>query len=212
MICALFREIPEVLFHPRARRVHDQVRGKILERIRFVPEREVCRVVFQEEVERVEDSQFRNEINVYDEGLGGLGKDESRQIITVRILLPVEEMFPRLNLQGVAADCRPAMGRGPQSYNMGGQSYQTVVFVACPMVQCDANAHTRCSFPVGHAGQWGKINQNGTEIRIFGAEGLPKGGNSPLSTPKPGNVEYVDMADAEQVMCQQKPMAQRLAL
>ena len=50
---------------------------------------------FQKEVERIEDRQLGDQINVDQQLARPVGEDEPREVVAVRVLLPVDEVFPR---------------------------------------------------------------------------------------------------------------------
>ncbi len=63
-----------------------------------VAERIVLRARLEEEIERIEDRHLRDQIH-FDGELGGrFGKDEAREIVGLRILLPVDEVVLGLDL------------------------------------------------------------------------------------------------------------------
>ena len=66
-----------------------------------------------------------------------VGKDQPRQMIRERILLPVDEVRGRLDLERVRQDAGAAVGRGPQAHDLGRQGHAAVVLVACDMLERD---------------------------------------------------------------------------
>ena len=77
-----------------------------------------------------------------------LGKHDARQIVTERILLPVDEVFLGRHGQRVADDRRPAVRRGPQPDDVRRQRNGAIVAIACAMGQRDVNGHDSLS---GHS-------------------------------------------------------------
>ncbi len=126
-----------------------EVGGKVLRQRRLVDERERFRFRLDEEVERVERRHFGHEIDLDPQRLGLLGEHEAGKVVAERILLPVEEMLGRLDLERVAENLGPAMGRRAQANDLGCQADQPIVPVNGPMVQRDVHDHglsaPRCS-------------------------------------------------------------------
>ena len=70
-----------------------------------------------------------------------LRKDAARQKVAVRILLPILEMLCRRNLQRIAGDGRPGMGRRSQPNDLRRQGHQPVISIAGPMIESNADGH-----------------------------------------------------------------------
>ena len=64
--------------------------------------------------QRIDDAQIGDEIDLDPEMIDFLGKDEAGEPIAVRILLPVQEMGLRLDLQRIGQNRRPAVRRRSQ--------------------------------------------------------------------------------------------------
>ena len=71
-----------------------------------------------------------------------LRENDARQIIALRILLPVEEVALRFDLERIGRDRRAAMRRGPQPDHLRRQLHQAVVVVDGLVMQRDANRHS----------------------------------------------------------------------
>jgi hypothetical protein len=97
----------------------------------------------EEEVERVDHRQLGDEINVDHELARLLGKHDARKEIAVRILLPVEELRPRLGPQRVAEHRRTTMRRRPQTDDMRRQRDRPVVAVSRRVGKRDVNGHAK---------------------------------------------------------------------
>ena len=82
---------PSVL-HERPRRLDGQVRLEILAKHRLVREREPLRLGLEEEVERIAHGHVRDEIDLDEKPAHLLRKDDAREEIAVRILLPIQEV------------------------------------------------------------------------------------------------------------------------
>lgn len=79
-----------------------------------IGERIFLGVLFDEEVERIDDGHVGHQIDGHLELARLFGKHQARNPVAERVLLPVEEMRRRFDLQRVAVDRRAAVWRGPQ--------------------------------------------------------------------------------------------------
>ena len=52
---------------------------------------------FQEKIERIEHRHFRNQIHFHQEFSSRIGEHHAGEIVRLRILLPVQKMFLRLD-------------------------------------------------------------------------------------------------------------------
>src|SRR5262245_21490008 len=92
-----------------------------------VLERELLRRRLEEEVERIVHRHLRDEIHLHAKLLGLFRKDQPSKIVRLRILLPVQEVLFRLNLERVADDRRAAMGGGTKPDYLGSEGDETIV-------------------------------------------------------------------------------------
>ena len=76
-----------------------------------VGERELLGVRLEEEVERIDDRHLGHQIHLEREASGRLGNDEPRQEVSLRVLLPVDEVLLRLDSQRVTRHRRTAVRR-----------------------------------------------------------------------------------------------------
>ena len=90
---------------------------------------------FDEEVERVDDIQIGQQVDLDTEMIDRIGKDDPRQPVAVRVLLPVEEMVRRLDLQRIIGDLGATMRRGPQSYHLRTQTDRAAIAIGGQVVQ-----------------------------------------------------------------------------
>ena len=95
----------------------------------------------EEEVEWVDDRHIGHQVDRDVEQVGLLGKDQPGQVVSLRILLPVDEMLGRRDLQRIGQDGRPAMGCRTQTDDLRPQFDGSVVPVGRPMMQRDLDAH-----------------------------------------------------------------------
>ena len=96
---------------------------------RFVHEREFASAFLKEEIKRVEDRHLGDEIDLDFEGRCLFREDQARQIVALRVLLPIDEMLGRRDLQRIRQDRRPAMRRGTQSDDLGTEAYRSIVAI-----------------------------------------------------------------------------------
>lgn len=106
-----------------------------------VPEGEVLGLGFQEEVEGIEHRHLGDEIDLDAEFAGGFGKDEAGEVVRLRILLPVEEVFFGRDLQRVAEHRRAAVRGGAQPHHVRGKAHRPVELVACEVAESDVDGH-----------------------------------------------------------------------
>ena len=95
----------------------------------LVLERILFRVRLEEKIERVDDRHVDSEADLEREMPGLFGKNETRQEIAVRILLPVDEMILRFYTQRIAGHRRAAVRRGPQTHGLRGKGDHAIVVV-----------------------------------------------------------------------------------
>ena len=69
------------------------------------------------------------------------GKDQPRQVIAVRILLPVDEMLGGSDLKRIAGNRRPAMRRRAQAHHMRRKPYRPGIAIESLVIQRDSDAH-----------------------------------------------------------------------
>src|SRR5262249_15329221 len=119
----------EILVDENARLLDLEIRVQLDGESLVVAEGVLARSILDEEVEGVDADHLGDEIDLDDELPRGLGKDEPGQVVAVRILLPVEEMLARLDLQRIADDRRATMRRGPQPHDLRQQRHRAVVEV-----------------------------------------------------------------------------------
>src|SRR4030095_10288174 len=93
-------------------------RGEILPQRGVVREWELLRRRLEEEVERIEDGQLGNQVDLDTQLARLLGKHHTRQVIAVGILLPVDEMRRRPHAERVAEDRCPGVRRRTQPDNV----------------------------------------------------------------------------------------------
>ena len=96
---------------PRSKRRNLEERDQLLRERGCVAERIVLGVGLDEKVERIGHGHVRREVDDDVQRRGGFGEHKPRDPVPVRILLPIEEIFVRSDLQRIAENRRPAMRR-----------------------------------------------------------------------------------------------------
>ncbi len=109
-------------------------RGVVIERIFFS-------VGFEEEVERVIDRHFGDEVHLDEQLARFFGNDEAAEVVAERILLPVQEMFSGQDAKRITEDGGAAMRGGPQADDVGRVRDRAVILVMCPVVESYVYRH-----------------------------------------------------------------------
>ncbi len=110
---------------------------------RFVGERKGFRVGFQEKVEGIDDGHLRDQIQLDGKVAHAFREHHASQVIALRVLLPVEEVRLRLDLQRIRGYGSAAVGRGPEANHLRGEVDEAIVMINGSMMQSDAYRHER---------------------------------------------------------------------
>ena len=120
-----------------------QVGLEIVQQRLGIGERDRLGVLLDEEVERVDHLQVGDQPD-RDRQLAGAGrKDQPGQEVAERVLLPVDEVVGRFDLQRVRLDRRAGVRRRPQPDDVRVHLHQTVEGVAGAMLQRHFDSHRR---------------------------------------------------------------------
>jgi hypothetical protein len=122
-----------------AARRHLEERAELLREPGVVAEREALRGRLEEEVERVRDGELGDEVDADLEVAHGLREDRARQEVSVRVLLPVEEVIGRVEGQRVARDRRPAVRGRSEPHELRRERDHPVVPVSGEVREGDAD-------------------------------------------------------------------------
>ena len=114
----------------------------------IVGERPLLGVGLEEEVERIDHRHVGDQVDHDLEAVGLLGEDQARQVIALRILLPVDEVLLGLDLERVGQDRCAGMRRRTQAHDLRSQRHEPVVGVGRPMMQRDVYAHADPPIPL----------------------------------------------------------------
>ena len=133
----------------------DQRRGRRLDQVghQFTPlvgivfERKVLRIRREKEVEGIEHRHLRDQIHFDPEFSRFVRKHQAREVIRLRILLPVDEVIGRPHLQRIGEDARSAVRSRPQTYDLRTQTHHPVVAVVGYVIQgnVDGQSTTPCA-------------------------------------------------------------------
>src|SRR5215475_6258231 len=109
--------------------------------LRFVPERVLFGIGFEEEIERVDHRDVSRERDFEREAPRLFLEDQACQEIAERILLPVDEMVLRFYAERITRHRCAAVRCRPQPHDLRREGDRTVVVVNSLMIQCYSNAH-----------------------------------------------------------------------
>jgi hypothetical protein len=120
-------------------------------------------VRLDKEIERIDHRHLRGEVH-FDLEFGRLlRKDEPRQPVALRILLPVHEVICRRHLERIAQDRRARMRRRTQAHGLP-EIDRSVVFVVRNVMQCDEDRLGKLSGCKQNTVQVGSSTNNGQRV------------------------------------------------
>src|SRR5262245_13033497 len=96
------RNCSQVTLEERRQRLRTKVRREFWSLPRFVLERIILGVRFEKKIERVDDRHLRHEVDFDAKLTRRLEKYKARQIVRLRVLLPVDKMLGRFDPQRIA--------------------------------------------------------------------------------------------------------------
>ena len=132
--CEIFRE-------QRRDRLGLQIRREFVGEISRILKRKCFCVRLDEKVERIDHRHIGDVIYLDLEFERRFGKHEAREPIPLRILLPVDEVLLRQNLQRIAGYARTGVWRGPQPDDLRPEADRLVVPIMCDVMQGDGDGH-----------------------------------------------------------------------
>ena len=115
--------------------LHVEIGGKVGLQLVIIGERVIFRIRLHEKVERVDDVEIGEQVDLDREMIDRIGKDDARQPITVRVLLPIEEVVRRFDLQRVIGNLGPTVRRGAQADNLRAEPDRPAVGISGEVVQ-----------------------------------------------------------------------------
>ena len=120
-----------------------EVRRELRRQHRIVGEGERLRLGIEEEIEGVDRHEIGDEIDRQGELARRLRKHDPRQVVALRILLPVEEVVARLDDERVAQDPGAAMGGRTEPDDMRREAHGPVEGIGRAMMEGDADRQGR---------------------------------------------------------------------
>ncbi len=132
--------VHESLEHWRGRQLFQEGQ-QFMAQARLIGEGELVGPRFEEEVERVDDRQFGDEIDLDLEFACLFRKDQAGEVVRLRILLPVDEVLVRRDLQRVAEDRRARVRRRAQPDDLGREADRPVVAIVRDVVEGNMDRH-----------------------------------------------------------------------
>ena len=137
----LARDRVEEGLHPgRGGRVIE-IGGDLGARLGVVGEGEDLGGGLDEEVERVDHRHLGGQVDLDAQVVGLLREDEAGEPVAVRVLLPVDEVAGRADLQRIARDLGAAVGRRPQADHLRAQRDGPVVAIIGDVIDRGAHRH-----------------------------------------------------------------------
>ena len=160
----------QVFFEQRRLGVFDQIRLQFFAHGVRILEGHFFGRGLQKKVKRVEHGHFGDHVHRDFEGGGLFGKNQSRLVVGKSVLLPVDEVLCRFDLEAVAQDAAAAVRRWAQADDLGAQLHRTVVGVVGDVVQ--GNVYRHISFSATGAARmtnaaWAFTNKQDTR-QAFG--------------------------------------------
>ena len=131
----------DAMVHPLPRILHLQVGRELVGHFRIVAERIVLSRLLQEEIEGIVNRHLDDEIHLHIQPRHRPVENHPRKIISLRILLPVDEMPAGADLQRVGQDPRLRVGRRAEPHDMRPVFDGAVVLIARSVVQRDVDGH-----------------------------------------------------------------------
>ncbi len=110
---------------------------------RFVGKGELFGARFEEEVERIDDRQLGDEIDLDLELTCLFRKDQAGKVIRLGVLLPVDEVLFRRDLQRVAEDRCARVRRRAQADDLWREADRPVIAIVRDVVEGDMDRHDR---------------------------------------------------------------------
>ena len=115
--------------------VHLQIGDEIGLQVLVIGKGQGLGIGLDEEVEGIDHLHLGGQVDGDAELPGGLWEHQPRQPVAVGVLLPVDEVLGRDDLQGIAGDHRRAVGRRAQAHHVGPELHRPVVAVPGDVVQ-----------------------------------------------------------------------------
>ena len=135
------RDRREVSEQYGARRRCLQKRCQILFQRGVIGEGELRRRFFEKEIERIVNRHFDDQVDFHQEFGRRFWKNDSRQIVAERILLPIEEVAFGQNALGITKNGCSGMRSGAQSDRVRRMRHRSIIHIVRTMVEGNVNSH-----------------------------------------------------------------------
>ena len=122
-------------------RLHAQVGEELARLLVAVHEGELLGVGLEEEVERIVDGELGDQVHLDAQLTDLVGEDDARQVVALRVLLPVDEVMLGCDPERVGQDRRAAVRGGPEAHDLGREPDPPVVSIDADVVEGDVNGH-----------------------------------------------------------------------
>ncbi len=139
--CGFARDAIHERLEQRRGRQFFQERLQFVAQARLVGEGEFPGAGFEEEIERIDHRHLGDEIDLDLELAGFFRKDQAREIVRLRVLLPVDEVSAGRDLQRIAEDRRAAMRRRAQADDLRREADGPVIAVVRDVVESGVDRH-----------------------------------------------------------------------
>ena len=103
--------------------------------------RTFVRLVLEEEIERIDDRHLRHKVDGHAQLAGPFQENQPCEEVAVRVLLPIEEVLFRRDLQRIAENRRAAMRGRAEADDVRPEADRLVVSVSSAVVERDADGH-----------------------------------------------------------------------
>jgi len=131
------RELLEVFRQQRAAGLGREIGGELDREFIRIGVRKFFGIGLDEKIEGIDDREFGRQIDLDLEFLDRLGKDIAREPVAVRILLPIDEVFGRRDLERIARHPGAAVGGGAQPDRLRPQRDRPIIGIAGDVMQAD---------------------------------------------------------------------------
>jgi hypothetical protein len=131
----------QVFLEQRFAAEHDEVWREVALVHALVAKRKGLRVRLEEEIERIEHRHLGDQVHLDAQLARLLREDVAGEVVSLRILLPVDEMLFGCDLQRIGNDPRAAMGSGTQSDDLWSERHEPVVAIVRDVIECDMYGH-----------------------------------------------------------------------
>ncbi|MNF64412.1 hypothetical protein D3C84_461410 [compost metagenome] len=125
----------------RRQRQGFQIRSQFLALIGGIREGDFFCVGLKEKIEWVEDRHLGQQIDLDAQLISFFREHQPRQVVALRVLLPVDEVLLGRDFQRIRQNPRAAVGGGTQANDLRAEFDSAVIAVMRDVVQCDMNRH-----------------------------------------------------------------------